>query len=304
MRAILVAALPALVASGWWNDCSAEEKVVNPSLTFSDVTSTPDPVVDNSTQYISKTLHYHGSTPVVRVTARLEQYWKIFNRTWFRFLAIDTDLCREHANACPLTPNSVKKLTTQHPPLARGTPHGWYRSKQVYRNKDTGEKLGCVDMRFQYCRTVGTCKYDRDEEREATDPVAVEATNGEAAAALLKQNAYAAAVATKEPEADAAGAADATNSPCCKACAAPRSKYYSVDVRHGFCGESCMLPALFPVFKVFEPNLTLAASRDAAACAAQLTPHAKHYTVYNGTVVHGVPHVLSVELDLYAPGEV
>ena len=62
-----------------------------------------------------------------------------------------------------------------------------------------------------------------------------------------------------------------------------------------------MLPALYPLFKRFEPNLTAAADRHAHACATQLSPHGRHYTVYNKTVTHGVPG-LSVTLDLYAPG--
>lgn len=91
--------------------------------------------------------------------------------------------------------------------------------------------------------------------------------------------------------------------PCCKTCEAPRSKYYSVDVPHGFCGETCIRPSLFPVFKIFEPNLTAAAGPNVSVCTSQLTPHAHHYTVYNGTVTHGVPG-LSITLDLYAPGPV
>ena len=62
-----------------------------------------------------------------------------------------------------------------------------------------------------------------------------------------------------------------------------------------------MLPALFPLFKKFEPNLTAAVDSNAPACAKQLTPMGTHYSEYNGTVTHGVPG-LSITLDLYAPG--
>ena len=41
-------------------------------------------------------------------------------------------------------------LVTDHPPLNRFTPFGWYRSRQVYKNAKTGQKIGCVDMSFQY----------------------------------------------------------------------------------------------------------------------------------------------------------
>ena len=88
--------------------------------------------------------------------------------------------------------------------------------------------------------------------------------------------------------------------PCCIACASPRAKYYSVDAHRGHCGEACILPALYPLFKVFEPNLTAAVSRDAKACAKQFSPDGRNYTAYNGTVTHGVPG-LSVTLDLYSP---
>ena len=145
---------------------------MDPMLTFSQVTSSPDPVVNNSTQIISKKLHYKGPNPVPHVTACLSQYWKAFNRTWFRFLSIDTDMCAEHPGACPLEAGATKTLVTHHPPLSKLTPHGWYRSKQIYRNKDTGEKMGCVDMRFEFCRSASSCKYDleialSDEEHDA-----------------------------------------------------------------------------------------------------------------------------------------
>ena len=44
--------------------------------------------------------------------------------------------------------------------------------------------------------------------------------------------------------------------PCCSSCDDPdRSKYYSIDLRHGFCGESCMKPEHYRFFKLFEPTL-------------------------------------------------
>ena len=90
-----------------------------------------------------------------------------------------------------------------------------------------------------------------------------------------------------------------TSAPCCEMCSWPRSKYYSVDAARGFCGETCMLSALFPLFKRFEPNLTAASARDEHACAEQLTPRGEHYTEYNRTVTHGVPG-LTITLDLYS----
>ena len=46
---------------------------------------------------------------------------------------------------------------------------------------------------------------------------------------------------------------------CDGPCTAPGyEKYYSVDVPHGFCGETCIHPEAYPLFKVFEKNLTKA----------------------------------------------
>merc|ERR1711976_187127 len=88
--------------------------------------------------------------------------------------------------------------------------------------------------------------------------------------------------------------------PCCKACTEPLVKYYSVDVKHGFCGEACMDPKNFSIYKVFEKNLTLAESEN--PCSEQFTPTGTHYTEYSETVTHGVPGLLAVTLDLYGPG--
>merc|ERR1712039_639229 len=90
--------------------------------------------------------------------------------------------------------------------------------------------------------------------------------------------------------------------PCCKTCEEPLKKYYSVDVPHGFCGEACMDPSKFNIYKIFEKNLTLAESD--SPCQEQFTPTGTHYTEYSNTVTHGVPGLLAVTLDLYGPGPV
>ena len=86
-------------------------------------------------------------------------------------------------------------------------------------------------------------------------------------------------------------------SPCCAgACTETGTeKYFSVDVKHGFCGETCMKPSSYPVFKVFEANLTKAETD--SPCKDQFTPVGTHYTEYNGTVTHGV-WPLSITLSL------
>merc|ERR1711879_342990 len=89
--------------------------------------------------------------------------------------------------------------------------------------------------------------------------------------------------------------------PCCnKKCDLPLVKFFSTDAAHGFCGEACMDPAKFDIYHKFEANLTLATS--AHPCSEQWTPSNKvQYTDYFSTVTHGVPGLLSVTLDLYAP---
>lgn len=89
------------------------------------------------------------------------------------------------------------------------------------------------------------------------------------------------------------------DSPCCKTCSAPLEKYFSVDVPHGFCGEACMDPKKFWIFKIFEKNLTKAT--DNTPCSEQFTPTGGHYTNYTSTVTHGIPGILAVTLDLYGP---
>jgi hypothetical protein len=92
--------------------------------------------------------------------------------------------------------------------------------------------------------------------------------------------------------------------PCCKSCTEPLEKYYSVD--HGlfhapFCGETCLDPSKYNLYKLFEPNLTKAVDFPENTCAHQYTPDGRFYAAYNSTVTHGVPGVLSVTLDLYGP---
>merc|ERR1712039_744141 len=89
--------------------------------------------------------------------------------------------------------------------------------------------------------------------------------------------------------------------PCCNAtCTAPLVKYFSTDAPHGFCGEACMDPKKFDTYHRFEKNLTRATSEH--PCSEQWTPsNERKYTDYFSTVTHGVPGLLAVTLDLYAP---
>jgi len=85
---------------------------------------------------------------------------------------------------------------------------------------------------------------------------------------------------------------------CCTDCVAPQVKYFSVDVPHGFCGETCIRPRSYGLFHLFEKNLTRAT--DNTPCREQFTPNGGHYTKYTSTVSHG-GFGLKVTLDLYGP---
>eukprot|EP00929_Paragymnodinium_shiwhaense_P067976 TRINITY_DN3416_c0_g1_i2.p3 TRINITY_DN3416_c0_g1~~TRINITY_DN3416_c0_g1_i2.p3 ORF type:complete len:168 (+),score=31.01 TRINITY_DN3416_c0_g1_i2:86-589(+) len=103
--------------------------------------------------------------------------------------------------------------------------------------------------------------------------------------------------------ASAAGLSSTSTTPCCdQPCTAPLVKYFSTDAAHGFCGEACMDPKKFDTYHKFEANLTRATSEH--PCSQQWTPdNKKQYSDYSSTVTHGVPGLLSVTLDLYAPAD-
>ena len=80
---------------------------------------------------------------------------------------------------------------------------------------------------------------------------------------------------------------------CCKTCKAPEVRWYSVDNKHGHCGESCMDPKDFWVYKPFEPNLTIADGSTGYSSCADLG-----WPVYLETATHGVWPV-RITVDLY-----
>lgn len=81
--------------------------------------------------------------------------------------------------------------------------------------------------------------------------------------------------------------------PCCHTCTEPKKKYYSIDKAHGMCGECCMDPKYFWIYKVFEPSLAKDNSTN-TPCAD------RKYTVYTSTPTHGFGPV-KMTLDLYDP---
>ena len=90
-------------------------------------------------------------------------------------------------------------------------------------------------------------------------------------------------------------AAAAADDQCCKHCdeSASLAKYYSVDKLHNKCGECCMKPSQYKLYKVFEPGLTAANGSD--------TPcRERGFSNYDSTVTHGFGPV-KMTLDLYDP---
>jgi len=90
-------------------------------------------------------------------------------------------------------------------------------------------------------------------------------------------------------------AAVAQSELCCQTCPDGQQKYYSVDMKHGHCGEACIDPSKFGIFHVFESNLTIADGSTGFSSCADLG-----WPKYTETVTHGDPlKILQVTLDLY-----
>lgn len=81
-----------------------------------------------------------------------------------------------------------------------------------------------------------------------------------------------------------------TQNLCCQSCKGLEEKYYSIDPIMNFCGECCMEPKWFYLYKVFEWTLKKAETN--SPCAD------RNYTLYKSTPTHGVWPV-TMTLDLY-----
>jgi len=81
--------------------------------------------------------------------------------------------------------------------------------------------------------------------------------------------------------------------PCCNTCEEPLEKYYSIDEIHNECGECCMNPKYYKLYKVFEPNLKPANGTNDIC-------ETLHYSTYSKTVTHGFGKI-KMTLDLYNP---
>ena len=80
--------------------------------------------------------------------------------------------------------------------------------------------------------------------------------------------------------------------PCCNSCTEPLEKYHSVDHIFNNCGEACMLPSKFWIYKLFEPGLEK--SETNTPCAD------REYTDYKNTPTHGFGPI-KMTLDMYGP---
>ena len=81
---------------------------------------------------------------------------------------------------------------------------------------------------------------------------------------------------------------------CCKgACEVDgEEKYYSIDTRTGLCGECCMKPEDYDLYKKFEKGLEPAMNGTVTPCADL------NYNVYLETETHGFA-TIKMTLDLY-----
>jgi len=79
-------------------------------------------------------------------------------------------------------------------------------------------------------------------------------------------------------------------------------KFYSVDAKHGHCGECCMNPDRYKIYHIFEPNLKAAPKgvNDPCSLIPSGVPGKGNYSVYNTTVTHGGGGI-KMTLDLYNP---
>ena len=82
---------------------------------------------------------------------------------------------------------------------------------------------------------------------------------------------------------------------CCSKCTKEgQVKYYSIDKKYDRCGECCLNPKRFWLFKIFESGLTLAENENPC--------EALGYSSYVETETHGFL-ALTVSLDKYKKPE-
>lgn len=162
---------------------------------------------------------------------------------------------------------------------------------------------GSVAALSEYlCTSVGGLTYEevRVSTRDRTaDPALLAAQEKALAAAGLNRT-----LAAVDQSACGAGHLETTTGKCCETCNASLglAKYWSTDGTYDHCGEACIPPSQFWLYKIFEKNLTLA--EEPHPCKDKISNNGSHYTEYSQTVSHGIPYIFTATLDLYDPGPV
>ena len=140
-----------------WQDCAGVEGISGLRLHFTSVVSDPDPLHTGQQQTITKV--GRADSTFTNITSTFSQYWcatdcREKNGTikwqtglpWVRFLKITLN-CPD--GLCESTAQAPFNTSALHPKLNPLTPHGWYRSRQVYHD-GSGADIGCADMIIQY----------------------------------------------------------------------------------------------------------------------------------------------------------
>ncbi|CAD7927644.1 unnamed protein product [Amoebophrya sp. A120] len=139
-----------------WYDCSTEIEAKS-EMEWTTVSASPDPLTPDVQQVIHKEFTYHGKSERRELEASFQQMYKLFGKVWITFVYIPKlDVCKDHPGTCPLQPNDHRILETKHAKLAPFTPLGWYRSRQVYHDVETGDPIGCIDVKLYYEAAPGS----------------------------------------------------------------------------------------------------------------------------------------------------
>jgi len=148
-----------------WYDCSMEEKI-DAKIKFINITSEPKIWNPGEQQIIHKVIDNISNETFPSVSIDFQQLYKVLNRWWITFVSVhNIDQCSRNKGFCPWHGNERVNLTTVHAKLLPIAPYGLYRSRQIYRNSASGEKLGCVDILMEYRSPNGELVSETTEEK-------------------------------------------------------------------------------------------------------------------------------------------
>jgi len=139
-----------------WVDCSEEEKIEQPKIRFLNITSEPTIWNPSQPQVVKKTIENISGESIPSISIDFQQMYHVslFN-WWITFVHLyDVDQCPQYKGSvpplCPFAANTTVHLEHTHSNISRVAPYGSYRSRQVYHNHETKEKIGCVDIAMEY----------------------------------------------------------------------------------------------------------------------------------------------------------